>query len=79
MNEIVLNNGAIIKAESYGDDSIWKSIDIVIYHRDGTSQTLCCIDYEYEGEKDILRALVFEDGNSDEPVFVKEYERGELG
>ncbi len=74
-NEMTLPGGITLKAENYGDDPIWKSIDIVITYPDGTSETVCCADYEEE--KKLLRVQAFKQGNIDEPVFGLDYLRTE--
>ena len=76
-NEMVLPGGIILRAENYGDDPTWKSIDIVITYPDGISEVVCCADYDQE--KKLLRALAFKQGDNDEPVFSLDYLRTERG
>lgn len=71
LGEMALPGGISLTAENYGDDPVWKSIDIVIHYPDGTSETVCCADYEEQ--KNLLRVLAFNQGNTDEPAFSLDY------
>jgi len=69
--EMVLPGGMTLTVKNYGDDSVWKSIDIVITYPDGTFETVCCADYDEK--KHLLRALAFKQGDNDEPAFSLDY------
>jgi len=73
--EMTLPGGISLAAENYGDDPVWKSIDIVITYPDGTKEVVCCASYEEE--KKLLNIRAFKQGDNEEPVFSLDYLRTE--
>ena len=61
-----LPDGSYIEARVYeGDENEFRTLDVSWVKNDGTSQVLCCIDYEAEKG---LRTLAYDD-ECDDPVF----------